>query len=354
LRFPVAPRAVAIVKLSALGDVFHTLPVIRTLQQAWPHTRFTWVIGRTEAKLIGKIPDIEFIEFDKRAGRAAYAALYKTLRGRSFDVLLHMQFAWRASLVAAMIKAEIKLGYDRARALDLQWMFTTHRIAAIPRQHVMDSLFEFARSVGVESRTYRWDVPVPDSARDYALRAIPDQVPTLIISPCSSHSVRNWNIAGYAKAGDYAARELGLKVLICGGPTELELRTGAAIASTMREPCVNQVGKDTLPEFYAALGRARVILTPDSGPAHMATSLGVPVVGLYASTNPARSGPYFSRDLCCDQFDAAARRFLGNPASALPWRTKIAVPGVMDLIDPSEVTGKLALALQPRPKLNPA
>ena len=88
-------------------------------------------------------------------------------------------------------------------------------------------------------------------------------------------------------------------------------------------PATNLIGQDTLPEFYAELARARVLLTPDSGPAHMATSLGVPVVGLYAATNPARSGPYFSRDLCVDRFDEAARRYLGRPAAELPWRTKI-------------------------------
>ena len=84
----------------------------------------------------------------------------------------------------------------------------------------------------------------------------------------------------------------------------------------------------------------------------MGTSLGVPVVGLYAATNPARSGPYFSRDLCVDRFDAAARRFLGRPAAQLPWRSKIEKPGVMDLIEPSEVIAKLETALERPPGLS--
>jgi len=210
----------------------------------------------------------------------------------------------------------------------------------------LDALFAFAQSVGVEARDYRWDIPVPDRAREYAARVIPDAASTLIISPCSSHPLRNWNVAGYASVGDYAARELGLQVLICGGRTELERRIGAEIAARMREPCANLIGQDTLLEFYATLARARAILTPDSGPAHMATSLGVPVVGLYAATNPARSGPYFSLDLCVDQFDQAARRFLGKPAAQLPWRTKIERPGVMNLIEPPDVMRKLALAVR--------
>lgn len=340
------PKSALVLKLSALGDVCHTLPVIRTLQRAWPATQFTWILGRGEHRLIGHIPDIEFIEFDKRAGWRAYQSVRHALNGRRFELLLHMQFAWRASLVAAMSHARVKLGYDRQRALDLQWLFTTHRIDPGPREHVMDGLFGFARRLGINERDYRWDIPLPESARAYALQAIPDGQQTLVISPCSSHPLRNWNAAGYAAVGDYAVRQLGLKVLICGGRTPMEQQVGEQITQLMREPNTNLVGRDTLLEFYATLGRARVILTPDSGPAHMGTSLGVPVVGLYAATNPARSGPYFSLDLCADRFDAAARKFLGKPAAALPWRSKIEHPGVMELIDQELVIEKLELAMQ--------
>lgn len=351
--FPAPPHSVVVLKLSALGDVCHTLPVVRTLQRAWPQARFTWIIGRTEAQFLGHIHDIEFIEFDKRAGITGHRAVHAALHDRQIDLLLQMQFAWRASLIAATLRAPVKLGYDRERALDLQWLFTTHRIDARPREHVMDALFGFARRLGIAQRDYRWDIPVPEAARQYAARQIPEGVPALIISPCSSHVPRNWHAAGYAAVGDHAAHTLGLKVLICGGRTPLEQHMGEEIAARMRAPGVNLVGRDTLLEFYATLARARVLVTPDSGPAHMATSLGVPVVGLYAATNPARSGPYFSRDLCVDRFDAAARRYLGRPAAELPWRTKIERPGVMDLIEPAAVIAKLEAALGRARALNP-
>ena len=347
------PRSVIVLKLSALGDVCHTLPVVRTLQRAWPEARFTWIIGRSEARLLEHIDDIEFVGFDKRAGIAAYRAVRAALRDRPIDLLLHMQFAWRASLIAATLRAPVKLGYDRERALDLQWLFTTHRIEPAPREHVMDALFGFALRLGVEQREYRWDIPVPETARHYAAQHIPEGVPALIISPCSSHVPRNWHAAGYAAVGDHAAQSLKLKVLICGGRTPREQRMGEEIAARMRAPCVNLVGRDTLLGFYAVLARARALVTPDSGPAHMATSLGVPVVGLYAATNPARSGPYFSRDLCVDRFDEAARRYLGKPAAELPWRTKIERPGVMDLIEPAAVIAQLEAALSRPHGLNP-
>jgi heptosyltransferase I len=73
----------------------------------------------------------------------------------------------------------------------------------------------------------------------------------------------------------------------------------------------------------------------------MATVVGTPVIGLYAATNPSRSGPYLSRQWCIDKYDAAARRFLNKPATEIPWTTKIEKPGVMDLITPDDVTKKL-------------
>lgn len=328
-------------RLSALGDVCHVLAVIRTLQQAWPTTRFTWVIGKLEAKLLGHIPDIEFIVFDKSAGLAAYSEFRRRMRGRRFDVLLHMQLALRASVVAALIPAKIKLGFDRARARELQWLFTTHKIPAQKNQHVLDGLLGFADFFGVHERHLRWNIPIPETAAVYAERAIPDARPTLVISPCSSHPRRNWRAEYYAQVGDYAAAIFGMRVLICGGRSALEQRTGAEIEARMRQPCSNLVGQDTLLEFLATLQRATVLLSPDSGPVHMATAVGTPVIGLYAPTNPARSGPYLSRQWCVDKYDAAARALLGKPAADIPWTTKIEREGVMDLITPNDVLKKL-------------
>jgi heptosyltransferase I len=84
-----------------------------------------------------------------------------------------------------------------------------------------------------------------------------------------------------------------------------------------------------------------VLLSPDSGPAHMAGMVGLAVIGLYAATNPQRAGPYYSRQWCVDKYDEAARRFLGKPAAQIPWTTKIERPGVMDLIAVNDATAKL-------------
>ena len=343
------PQNICILRLSAIGDTCHVVPVLRTLQQAWPGSHFTWVIGALESRLMGAVPGVEFITVDKRASRAARRDLRRRLRERHFDVLLHMQLALRASLIARQIRATVKLGFDRRRARELQWLFTNRRIAAHAREHVMDGFFGFAEALGVSERVLRWDVPVPDAATARALEIIPDGVRTLIISPCSSHVLRNWSAPRYAAVADYAAQVHGMQVLICGGPGAVDREMGAAIMQHARNAPANRVGLDDLPQLLALLARATVLVSPDSGPVHMATMVGTPVIGLYAATNPARTGPYLSRDWCVDAYGEAARRFRGRDASRLAWTTKIEVPGVMDLIDVAQVTLKLDALLRSLP-----
>ncbi len=335
------PQNICILRLSAIGDTCHVVPVLRTLQQAWPGSHFTWVIGALESRLLGAVPGVEFITVDKRASRAARRDLARRLRARQFDVLLHMQLALRASLLARRIRATVKLGFDRPRARELQWLFTNRRIAAHRREHVMDSFFGFAAALGVHERVLRWDVPVPQAASARAEALIPEGQRTLIISPCSSHALRNWSAERYAAVADHAVREHGLQVLICGGPGESDRAMGAAIMRQVRAPVSNRVGMDDLPQLLALLRRATVLVSPDSGPVHMATMVGTPVIGLYAATNPARTGPYFSRNWCVDAYAEAAERFCGRNVAQLAWTTKIEVPGVMDLIEVPQVTAKL-------------
>ena len=335
------PLTVCILRLSALGDTCHVVPVVRMLQRAWPGTKLTWIIGKTESRLMELIDGVEFITVDKRAGFAARRELRARLHGRRFDVLLHMQLSLRASLLSLLVPATVRLGFDRRRARELQWLFTNARIAPRSREHVLDSFLGFVDALGVRERTPLWNVPLPSAALEYAEGLIPDARPTLVISPCSSHSRRNWRPQAYASVADHAVRRHGMRVILVGGPTTMERSVGAEIESAVHVPLVNQIGRDTLPQMLALLARATVLLTPDSGPAHMATMVETPVIGLYAATNPARSGPYLSRRWCVDAYPQAARRFRGRDPQQLPWTEKIEEPGVMDLIEVPQVTAKL-------------
>jgi heptosyltransferase I len=335
------PKNLCILRLSAIGDTCHVVPLVRTLQRVWPTTQLTWIIGHTEARLMSLLPGIEFITIDKRDGLRAAGALRTALRGRRFDLLLHLQLSLRASLLSALVSANIRLGFDRARARELQWLFTNAQVEPRTRQHVLDSFQGFLPALGIEPGQLQWNLPLPEDAQHYAASLIPDTQPTLVISPCSSHAARNWRAERYAAIADYAANTYGMRIILSGGRSDLERETAAAIEQHARTPLINQTGRDTLPGLLALLSRSTVLLAPDSGPAHMATMVGTPVLGLWAATRLQRTGPYLSRQWCIDRYEAAARKFRGRGADELPWTEKIESAGVMDLIEVGDVRERL-------------
>lgn len=334
-------RNICILRLSAIGDTCHVVPIIRTLQQAWPDCRITWIIGRIEAKLMTLLPEVEFLIVDKNRFAGEFMRLRTLLRGRRFDALLHMHVSFRASCLSTLVRAPVKLGFDRARARDFQWLFTNRKIRARQREHVLDSFWGFTEALGIADRRLEWKLPLPLEAREYARRIVSDSQPTLIISPCSSHAMRNWRAELYARVAEHAATRWNMRVILCGGPSAIERQMADEILSHSKAALIDQVGKDTLPQMLALLQASTLLLSPDSGPAHMAAMVDTPVIGLYAATNPDRSGPYLSRRWCIDRFPDAARVFMGSEPERLPWWVKIEKPGVMDLIRPQEVIQRL-------------
>ena len=327
-----APRSICLLRLSALGDVTHVVPLVRTLRQAWPGVELSWVIGGGEHRLLDGLAGVEFIVYDKKTGLAGMRALRRALHGRRFDALLQMQVAARANLLSAFIPARRRIGYDRSRSKDLHGLFINERIPDRPGIHVLDAIGSFCEPLGLRQDTVRWDLPVPDEARAWAAAQWPaDGTPTLLISPCSSHVRRNWFADRYAAVADHAAAQ-GWRVVLCGGRSRLERETADAILAAMQAPALDLVGKDTLKQLPALLERAELVMTPDAGPMHIANAMGAKVLGLHAASNPARSGPYSDRRYCVDRYDDAARKYLGKPAGELKWGTKIEFDGVMALV----------------------
>jgi heptosyltransferase I len=153
----------------------------------------------------------------------------------------------------------------------------------------------------------------------------------LLVSPSSSHSLRNWRPDRYAALADHAASR-GWRVVLCGGRAAPERTMANAVLAAAKSPLLDLVGKDSLQQLPALLERADLVLTPDSGPMHIANAMGTKVLGLHAASNPKRSGPYSDIRYCVNRYDDAARRFMGKSASELKWGTKIEHPGVMDLV----------------------
>jgi len=160
LSFPSEPKNICILRLSAVGDVCHSVPVVRAIQDHWPTTNITWVIGKLESTLVGDIPGVTFNILDKSRGWRAYSDLRREMQGRHFDLLVHMQVSLRSSAVSRLLSSPVRLGFARARARDVQWLFTTNRIEAKKNQHVMDGLLGFADALGIKEPNLRWDIPI--------------------------------------------------------------------------------------------------------------------------------------------------------------------------------------------------
>jgi len=346
LPFTTPPKHLCLLRLSAIGDICHVLPIVRTIQKNWPETRLTWIIGKTEHALVYDIPDIEFIIFDKSRHWKAYGDIRRQLKNHHFDALLHMQMSLRASLISLMVKTPIKLGFDKKRAKDMQWLFSNHKIKYQPKQHVIESFFCFTEALGIKQKNLQWDIPIPIEAHRFAENYIPKNHPTLIISPCSSMEYRNWNIQGYADIADYAITKYGLQVILTGGNSTIEQQYGNEISHLTQHRPINLIGKTNLKQLLAIIKNSVAVISPDAGPAHLATTVNIPVIGLYASTNPDRARPYLSQDYVVNKYPDAVTNKFHTAIDRIPWGTRIRDNGTMDMISSLDVFKKLDALLK--------
>lgn len=355
LPFTSPPQRLCILRLSAIGDICHTLPVVRTIQHAWPQTRLSWIIGKAEHALLEGMADIEFIVFDKSRGLAAYRDVRRQLQSRHFDALLHMQMSLRSSLISLMVNTPIKLGFDRARAGDMQWLFTNQQIASRDRQHVLDSLFGFSQALGIEEKLLRWDIPVAAQDRQRAGQLVDRSHPYLVISPGSSQPYRNWHAAGYAELADYAASRYGMNVYLTGGNSGLEQQLARDICARVGNGKITSlVGRTSLKQLLVILEHASAVIAPDSGPAHMATAVDTPVIGLYACTNPERARPYSSTEWTINRYPEAVEQKYHKTVAELPWGIRVRDPGTMERITVEEVKSTLDRLLHAQQADSPA
>jgi len=338
------PKTLCVLRLSAIGDTCHALAVIRRLQDNWPDLRITWIIGKTEASLMSDIPGIDFMIFDKSRGFRAYKDIKTQLAGKHFDLALCMHASMRANLLCRSIPAKIRLGFDKARARDFQWLFTNRRVPPGEREHALEAMMSFATAAGAESRDLRWDIPLSDSAREFASAFVKSDRPLVVVSPCSSQrsrNYRNWSIDNYAATIRHLQQEHRCSVVLTGGNTTLERQYGSALSGGGAGQALDLMGNTSLKEFLALIQAADLVICPDSGPAHMATAVGTPVIGLYATSNPDRTGPYLCRDLTVNRYPDAVRKYLGKDVDELRWGQRVRHPDAMDLITIEDVSGKI-------------
>ena len=341
------PRSVCILRLSAIGDVCNAQSAALAIVRGQPGISVTWVVGKTEAALVDGTEGVEFIIFDKRQGLAGYRAVWQALAGRRFDALLMMHASMRANVLSLGIRAHQRVGFDRGRARDWQWLFSREQIAAAANPHVVDGFMSFVHHLGIDVQEPEWAIPIDPADASFASHQRGDG-PLIVLSPLSSvraNNYRNWATARYIDVARYAIETYGATIIVTGGGRDDEHDVANQIRGRLGGSVRSLVGQTSLKGLFALISEADLVIAPDSGPVHMAVAAGTPVIGLYATSNPDRTGPYRSRDLVVNAYPEAVRQFLGKEVSELRWGQRVRDPAALDLITVAEVCARIDQAL---------
>ncbi len=298
--------------MSAIGDAVQVLPVVNALKRAWPSVCITWLIQPAPYSLVAGHPAVDrFILFPRGERRRTAAALFKTARrlrrvaeevrevarsqpGGAFDLVLDLQVYLKAGLLTAMSPGRMKLGFDYRRTRDLNWLFTTQRIPPAPggHAHTQDQYFEFLHHLGVDPDplVYGLEVTPEERSRQEVFFEALDR-PACAVVPATSDPRKDWFPDRYARVADALFFDFGLQPVLVGGEGPSETRMAGALERLAEAPVLNAMADD-LRRLLWLLDGSLLAISPDTGPLHMARAMDVPVVGLYGTTNPRRSGPY--------------------------------------------------------------
>ncbi len=317
------PLSICIVRLSAIGDVCHVTAVVQAIQEHYPDAAITWIIGRIELTLVSDLPGIEFIVFDKTKGLQAYKNVRQQLGTRpAFDVLLQMQTSLRANLLGKILKARRKIGFPRGYGRELHNLVVTEHVAPSSAFHVLDVFKEFAHTIGVPTFNVAWRIPIPEKDHRIASELVGGESEYVLLAPSASHTERVWLPERYAALVNYCQSK-GMKVVVTGSPAQREIDLANQIGEMTQVSITNLAGKTSLKVLLALCKHARVVIGPDSGTLHMATTQQTPAIGLYAHSNPLRTGPYRGLSSVANAYaDTLSARGLHNKQQQWGYRLK--------------------------------
>tara|TARA_R110000744_G_scaffold2217_4_gene8895 strand:- start:3821 stop:4831 length:1011 start_codon:yes stop_codon:yes gene_type:complete len=323
----------AVIRLSALGDVCHAMAVVQSIMKRYPAMQVTWVTSPLEANLVRLLDGVRVVEYDKKSGISGLLALRSQFKGQVFDVLLHLQWSFRASLVSRMVKAKRRVGFALSHSREKQHWFVNEFAPEPKGEHVLDSFLSIASVLGVTQPSLPCELLLPEMSFNLPNRYV-------VINPSASKADRNWTIEGYQAVLDRLL-EKGILPVITGGPSADEASFAGLIVADRGEQVRNLVGKTPLNMMLTVLKGASLVVSPDTGPAHMSTLVGTPVLGLYAHSNPQRTGPYRDLDKVVSVYEELVEKEYQKPIAELPWSTRVHDQKAMQHIHIERVLAKL-------------
>lgn len=298
-----AVRRILIIKMSAMGDILHALPVSAALGEAYPHVELTWAVEEGFASLLDGNPYLSHVltlpklrgrELRSRAFRKDYIRRLKDVRHRGFDLTLDLQGLTKSAIVAAASGAKRRLGYH--------WLREAARMVETPvpqrpeSVHIVDQYLDVARFLGAEPNPVRFPFGISAEDEAYVVALLYEQgidvgTPYVAVNPASALAIKQWGARNYAELMDACREQAGLpSVLVTADKAVAE-----EVAREAKQPFVNLVGKTSLKQLAAVLKRSAVHVCGDTGSGHLAAALGRPVIALIGPTDPDRACPYGQR-----------------------------------------------------------
>lgn len=279
--------------LSAVGDAVHVLPVVNAIKRADPRSHVTWVLQPGPASLVDGHPSVdEIVRFDRSRGWRAFQDVRDALHGQRFDVVLGLQDYLKAGILTAMASAPVKLGYDRARARDANWLFTNRRIPPHAPQHIQDEYLEFTAALGIDSSVIEWNIGPWGAEREWQrefMKQFERPIVSLVIG--TSRTQKDWIAERWGELADALSGRFGLQPVLVGGRSPREEATEKVILERTRHKPVSALNSG-LRRLVAILDASELVISLDTGPLHMAVALERPVISLLGFSNPLRTGPY--------------------------------------------------------------
>jgi heptosyltransferase I len=277
----------------------------------------------------------EIIVFDRARGWRAFAHVRSELAKRKFDLVINLQVYFKAGLVTGFTRAPVKLGFDRSRARDFNWLFTNRKIPAHPVQHVQDQYFEFLSALGVSPEPVEWDLGPREDEREWQRRftsTIRRPIASIVVA--TSKPEKDWIPDRWVEVADALYEQFGMQIVLVGGKSEREAAAARIIMEKAKYEPRSELGSG-LRNLVSILDSSALVLSPDTGPLHMSVALNRPVISLMGYTNPKRTGPYRKfHDLIIDAY--------GDPGEDYPISMENR-PGRMKRIETHHVLEKVAL-----------
>ncbi len=333
-------KKICVIRLSALGDTVHTLGLINGLRTGYPDAHITWILQPLPYDMVKNNKTVDrYVIFDRKKGIHAWLKLAKDLKGETFDLVLMLQVSMKASLISMFVKGGVKLGFDYNRSREMHWLFTNRKIDSHEPQHVQAQFFEFLDYLGIEDYPQEWDFGFTEEElvwRDSFFNNMGRPAAAFVIA--SSNPKKDWPPGAYARVMDEVDKKLNLQPLILGGPSSQERVMAEEVQKLCKSDPVLALERP-IRHTLLQLSGSKIVVSPDTGPLHMAVAMNVPTVSLYGYSNPRRCGPYARfHDLLIDKYN--------DPGEENSRITRVTKEGRIESITPEEVFEKIVLGIE--------